>query len=134
MAPASPTASPFTPIVVEAESPGNVLVGSAAVVRCGPCQGGYRVRYLGGPDQLVVKVVVPVDGERRVSIVYECDGPRTIKIRVNGTFVHRQDVTGPGWETPVNFSFTTQFPAGAVEITLFNDESSAPDIDAVVIS
>ncbi len=124
----------FTPIVVEAEATSNILQGAVEVVRCAPCQGGYRVRYLGGPDRLVVPIVVPVGGERRVSIVYESGGRRTLMFSINGTFVHRQEVTGPGWETPLNFSFTTQIPAGTVEITLFNDESNAPDVDAIIIS
>jgi hypothetical protein len=124
----------FTPIVVEAEAPSNILHGGAEVVACAPCQGGYRVRYLGVSERLEVPITIPVGSERRVSIVYECDGSRRIKVSINGTLVDTRSVIGASWETPLNFSFTTHISAGPVVITLFNDESNAPDIDAIIIS
>jgi hypothetical protein len=138
--PASPSATfpssepAFKPIVVEAEAPSNILQGGAEVVACAPCQGGYRVRYLGVSERLVVPINIPVGGKRRVSIVYECDGSRKIKVSINGALVDTRSVIGVSWETPLNFSFTTHISAGPVVITLFNDESNAPDIDAIVIS
>jgi hypothetical protein len=43
-------------------------------------------------------------------------------------------VTGPGWDTPRSFHFTAELPAGPLRVTLFNDDSPAPDVDEVVIS
>jgi hypothetical protein len=124
----------FRPIVIEAEAPGNIFPGGASVIECVPCHGGYRVRYIFGPDRLTLKADVPTGGTRTVTVVYESDGPRVIKIDVNGVFVLEKAVTGTGWEVPQTMTFTTGIPAGVVSISTYNDESPAPDIDAITIS
>lgn len=146
VAPTSPTASAgesaasasspghFTPISVQAEDPGNLLSGGAAVVACGTCDGGYRVRYICLSCQLVVRTTLTVPGSRTVTVVYESEGSRTIKITLNGARPVIRTVSGPDWTTPQTLRFTAVLPAGTLLLTFYNDESAAPDLDKVVIS
>jgi hypothetical protein len=127
------TPSAFVPVAVQAEDPRNRLAGGAAIVACASCEGGGRVRYIGGVNQLVVSAAVPAPGAQTVTVVYETDGPREIKIDLNGKPVHTRLVTGDGWNRPRTFRFTAAVPAGSVTLTFYNDESPAPDIDLVII-
>ncbi|GAB3845067.1 hypothetical protein ACFPIJ_26445 [Dactylosporangium cerinum] len=124
----------FTPIVIEAEDPGNLLTGGAAVTACPTCHGGQRVRYLCFTCTLVVRTVLPTGGSRTVTVGYEVDGPRSVKVSVNGAPARTFQVTGSEWTTPRSFQFTADLPAGALRLTLFNDETPAPDIDVVTVS
>ncbi|GAA3209133.1 hypothetical protein ACFO1B_18055 [Dactylosporangium siamense] len=145
--PASPTASGsrapaatgnapgvFAPIVIEAEDPGNLLTGGAAVTACATCHGGARVRYLCFTCTLVVRTTLPTGGTRTVTVGYEVDGPRSVRVSVNGAPARTFQVTGSEWTTPRSFQFTADLPAGALRLTLFNDETPAPDIDVVTVS
>jgi hypothetical protein len=137
--PASPTAGPsaparFTPITIQAEDPGNRLSGGAAVVDCATCHGGHRVRYLCPTCTLVVRATLPGSGLRTVTVGYEVDGPRAIKVSINGAPARTWNVTGPDWTTPQSFRFTAELPAGELLLTLYNDEAPTPDVDDIVIS
>lgn len=139
-APVVPTSSAtrpparFTPITVQAEDPRNTLTGGAAATDCATCRGGGRVRYICADCRVVVRATVPVAGARTVTVVYEADGRRSLKVSVNGATPRTWPVTGPGWETPRTLKFTADLPAGPLRLSLFNDESAAPDVDEVVIS
>ncbi|WP_327009256.1 hypothetical protein OHA72_19645 [Dactylosporangium sp. NBC_01737] len=124
----------FTPIVVEAEDPGNRLTGGAGVTACGTCHGGARVRYLCFTCTLEVRAVLPVAGTRTVTVGYEVDGPRAVKVAVNGAPARTFQVTGPEWTAPRSFQFTAELPAGDLRLVFFNDDTPAPDIDVVTIS
>lgn len=130
------TGSParFTPIVVEAEDPANRLTGGAGVTACATCHGGARVRYLCFTCTLEVHAVLPVSGLRTVTVGYEVDGPRSVKISVNGAPARTWQVTGTEWTAPRSFQFTAELPAGDLRLTIFNDEAPAPDIDVVTVS
>jgi hypothetical protein len=133
---ATPSANPasFTPIAAEAEGAGSILTGDAAKTDCTTCHGGGRVRYIGNSSRVTVRATVPVSGRRTLTVVYEADGPRSLKVSVNDGAPHTYSVTGPGWTTPRTFHFTADLPSGPLRVSLFNDESPAPDIDAVLIS
>jgi hypothetical protein len=124
----------FTPITVEAEDPHSTLSGGAAVTTCATCRGGHRVRYLCFTCRLVVHATVPVSGRRTVTVVYEADGDRVIKVRINDAPARTLPVTGPDWTTPRSVQFTADLPAGPLRLSLYNDETPAPDLDQVVIS
>jgi hypothetical protein len=126
--------TPFTPISVQAQDPGNILTGGAAVVACATCDGGYRVRYICLGCQLVIRTTIPVSGLRTLTVVYETDGPRELKISINGAPPLIRTVLGTDWATPETFDFTAVLPAGTLLLTFYNDESPAPDINKVVIS
>ncbi|GIF75122.1 hypothetical protein [Asanoa siamensis] len=133
----SPSASPsarFVPVTIEAEDPGNVLTGGAAPTECATCRGGARVRYLCLSCVVTLHGTVPVSGRRTVTVVYETDGYRSLKVSVNGAAPRTWQVSGPDWTTPRSFRFTADLPAGPLRVSLFNDESPAPDVDQVVIS
>ena len=130
----SATPSSFTPIAVEAEGAGSILTGDAAQTDCTACHGGGRVRYLGDTSRVTVRATVPVSGRRTLTVVYEADGRRDLKVSVNDGAPRTFPVTGPDWETPRTFHFSADLPAGPLRVTLFNDESPAPDVDAVLIS
>lgn len=132
----TPSATPaaFTPIAAEAESASSTLTGGAARTGCAACHGGGRVRYVCYSCRVTVRATVPVSGRRTLTIVYESDGPRSLKVSVNGGVPRTYPVTGPGWTSPRTFHFTADLPTGPLRVALYNDESSAPDIDAVLIS
>jgi hypothetical protein len=133
---ATPSATPasFTPIAAEAEGADGILTGSAAKTDCAACHGGGRVRYIGVSSRVTVLATIPVSGRRKLTVVYEADGTRSLKVSVNNGAPRTYSVSGPGWETPRTFHFTADLPAGPLRVSLFNDESPAPDIDAVLIS
>jgi len=124
----------FTPITVEAEDPRSILTGGAAATDCAACRGGGRVRYICPDCRVTLRTTVPVAGRRTVTVFYEVDGPRSLKVSINDAKAGVYPVTGPGWETPRSFHFTADLPAGPLRVTLFNDDSPAPDVDEVVIS
>jgi len=134
--PVAATSSParFAPITVEAEDPHNTVSGGAAATECATCHGGGRVRYICLACRVVVRTTMPVSGRRTVTVIYEADGPRSLKVGVNDARAAGWPVTGPGWTTQRSFHFTADLPAGPLRLTLFNDESPAPDVDAVIIS
>lgn len=122
------------PVKVEAEAAGNMLLGGAEVTSCPLCSGGSRVRYIGGSAQLVVRTTLPTPG-RRLTVIYEAEGPRAIKLLINGVplpGIH--NVFGDSWDSPRTFDLAVELPAGQLAITFYNNESSMPDIDAIVIT
>ncbi|MEV0133541.1 hypothetical protein AB0H83_34385 [Dactylosporangium sp. NPDC050688] len=124
----------FTPVVIQAEAPGNNLIGGAQVWPCATCDGGGRVAHIAGTARVILRTTMPAAGTRTVTVTYESDGLRLIKIAANGTETAQRWVTGPGWETPQTFVFTAELPAGALQLAFYNDAGPAPDIDKVVIS
>jgi hypothetical protein len=132
----TPSATPasFAPIAAEAESASSILTGGAAKTDCAACHGGGRVRYVCNSCRVTVRATVPIAGRRTLTVVYETDGPRFLKVSVNDGAPRTYPVTGPGWTSPRTFQFTADLPTGPLRISLFNDESPAPDIDAVLIS
>ncbi|MEV6923197.1 hypothetical protein AB0M46_01595 [Dactylosporangium sp. NPDC051485] len=124
----------FAPIHIQAEDPGNELTGGASPIACGTCRGGKRVRYLCAECRLVVRATLPVAGPREITVFYETDGHRRLKVSVNGGPARIFDVDGPGWTVPQSFRFTAELPAGELRLTLYNDESPAPDLDEVMIA
>jgi hypothetical protein len=126
-------AAVITPVSVQAEDPGNLLSRPASVVRCDTCDGGYRVRYIGGAGQVVVRATLPAAGWIHVTVIYECQGSRTFKISINGAPALVRTVSGPDWKTPQTFTFDASFPAGTVLVSFYNDDSPAPDLDKVVL-
>ena len=122
------------PLIAPDKDPGNRLTGGAGVTACGTCHGGARVRYLCFTCTLEVRAVLPVAGTRTVTVGYEVDGPRSIKVAVNGAPARTFPVTGPEWTVPRSFQFTAELPAGDLRMVFFNDDTPAPDIDVVTIS
>jgi hypothetical protein len=124
----------FSPIAIQAEDPANTLTGGASAVACSTCRGGKRVRYLCAECSVEVKAVLPVAGARTVTVYYEADGPRKLKVKINGASPRTYPVDGPEWTAPQSFKFTADLPAGELRLTLYNDDSPAPDLDEIVIA
>lgn len=125
--------APFARTTVEAEDEGNEVSAGAGRADCAGCHGGGRVRYLGGAARLTVRVPVDLSGMRTITVIYETDGWRTLKIDLNGTLVLERELGGAGWEVPREFRFTAVMEAGTAVLTFYNDESPAPDIDAITV-
>ena len=130
-----PSAPPIlTPISIQAEDQNNTLVGGAGIASCSTCDGGARVRYIGGANELIVHLTMPVGGTRTVTVIYESDGYRTLKVGINDGTIIVRSVTGTDWDQRRVLQFTADIPAGKTSLTFFNDTSPAPDIDKVTLS
>ncbi|TDV35447.1 hypothetical protein [Actinophytocola oryzae] len=132
------TSSPppaFQSITVHAADPANLRTG-ARVIECASCRGGSRVGYIGGPNLLAVRVAaVPTAGTRTLTIVYETEEPRTLKVAVNdGTTQTRQLAGAASLLIPATTTLEVFVPAGDSWIRFFNDTGSAPDINEIVLS
>ncbi|MDI1465371.1 hypothetical protein QEZ54_30825 [Catellatospora sp. KI3] len=145
-APGPPTRSPsarpvasatsrFRPITVHAADPANLRAG-ARVIDCPSCVDGSRVGYIGGPNTLAVRVAgVPQAGVRTLTIVYETEQPRTLKVAVDDGPVRVLTLAGArSWLIPARVSVRLRLPRGACWIRFFNDAGSAPDINTITIS
>ncbi|WP_432837411.1 hypothetical protein [Dactylosporangium sp. CA-092794] len=133
-APPAVTAAPFEPISLQAEDPTSSLAGSASVADCDTCDGGARVRYIDLQASVTLHFVVPSAGRREITVLYELDGDRKLKVSINGGPPVKQVLTGHSWDKPSAFSFVAVVPQGVVTMRLYNDEGPAPDIDKVTIS
>jgi hypothetical protein len=125
----------FQSITVHAADPANIRTG-ARVIECASCRGGSRVGYIGGPNMLAVRVAgVPTAGNRTMTIVYETEEPRMLKVAVNdGTAQTRQLAGAASLLIPATTSLEVFVPAGDSWIRFFNDTGSAPDINEIVLS
>jgi hypothetical protein len=132
----SPSLAPsFHAITLQAADPGNLRTG-ARVIPCSSCDGGSRVGYIGGPNTLIMRIRgVAEPGNRTLTVTYETDGPRTLKIGVNDSPVHALLLAGAhDFLIPAVTTLSIFIPAGASSIKFFNDTGSAPDINGIVIS
>ncbi|PYC65538.1 hypothetical protein C7C45_28285 [Micromonospora arborensis] len=130
----TPKANPpvrFTPVTVQAENPANTLSEGALPVSCDTCDGGARVRYLG---RVTVYLDTNVAGTRTVTVTYEIDGNRRVKVAINNAAPSTFSTSGTDWKQPKTFSFVAPIPAGRTAITFYNDEGDCPDIDKVTVS
>jgi len=134
-APPTPTKRPFKTIRLLAADKANVRSG-ARVIECAGCQGGHRVGYIGGPNTLIMLIHgVTAPGRRTLTVTYETDVPRTLKIAVNQNPVRTLKLAGAkDFMIPAVTRLTISLPAGSSSIKFFNDEGPAPDINGIVIS
>ncbi|WP_212843110.1 hypothetical protein [Catellatospora sp. IY07-71] len=133
--PAKTTApAAFRPITVHAADPANLRVG-ARIIECPTCVDGSRVGYIGGPNTLAVRIAgVPRAGEWTLTVVYETEQPRTLKLAVDGGPIRELHLAGArSWLIPVRVSVRLRLPKGACWIRFFNDTGSAPDINTVTV-
>ncbi|MEU8076606.1 hypothetical protein AB0B31_14265 [Catellatospora citrea] len=124
----------FGPVTVHAADPANIRVG-ARVIECPTCVDGSRVGYIGGPNTLAVRVAgVPRAGEWTLTVVYETEQPRTLKLAVDGGPVRELTLAGArSWLIPVRVSVRLRLPKGDCWIRFFNDTGSAPDINTITV-
>ncbi|WP_191838317.1 hypothetical protein [Catellatospora chokoriensis] len=125
----------FGPVTVHAADPANIRVG-ARVIECPTCVDGSRVGYIGGPNTLAVRIAgVPRAGEWTLTVVYETEQPRTLKLAVDGGPVRELTLAGArSWLIPVRVSVRLRLPKGDCWIRFFNDTGSAPDINTITVS
>ncbi len=115
----------------EAEDSAN-LFGSTGLTGCGPCSGGEKVRNIGGgSDAHVVfpNVDVAQAGEYTLFIDFTVNGTRSFFVSANGGPPTEVSVTGLGNNTPYSTTVRISLQSGANTIRVFNDGSSAPDLD-----
>ena len=140
VAPRPPAPSPsvpaptFRPLRIDAADPANERSG-VTVTACPSCASGRRVQYLGQGHVLVVHVRgVPVAGRRTLTVVYECDRPRTLRIDLDGARTVSLVLSGAGdWTTPARTSLPVDLPAGDSVLRFFNATDAAPDLDQIRI-
>ncbi|WP_432827570.1 hypothetical protein [Dactylosporangium sp. CA-092794] len=135
--PAAPKpAAAFAPIPVQAEDPANYWYG-AGVQDCVPCDGGKKVQYIGDYDNagkyLLVYVDVPAAGSWPLTVTYETDTARSLRVSVSGGSSTSLTLAGAGWTAPRTARMTLTFPAGRVTIRFDNPSGRAPDVDKIVV-
>lgn len=124
---------PFTPIVVQAEDPGNDLL-LAETADCAQCDGGKHVEFTSSRGYLVVNADVPVAGNWPLTLTYVTDEARTIRVSVTEGSRAIATLSGAGDGTsPASTTLHLEFPAGPVGIRFDNPYGLAPAIDKVVI-
>jgi hypothetical protein len=108
----------------------------ARVIACGTCDGGRRVGYIGGPNILIVRVTgIAAPGDHTLTVTYETEDLRTLKIAVNDSPARALSLAGAhSWLIPAVTSLQVFLPAGTSWIRFFNDTGPAPDINKIVIS
>jgi hypothetical protein len=141
--PKPPSATPFRPITIEAEAPGNILTGTAWVQAYPGASGGKIVRNIGnwggdaGPGTLTFpKVTVPANGVYQLTFFYvhlDNEAQRTMVISIVGVGTLSVTVTG---NSTCCASKTIAVPlrAGANRITFGNPDNHAPSLDKIVVS
>ena len=123
----------FAPIIIEAEARSNQLIGGAMPVGCATCSGGYRVRFIAFLAEVVLIATIPAAGSRTITVTYESDGPRLMKVSANGVEIAARWITGDGWESPHTFVLNATLAAGPLHLSFYNDAGPAPDLDKAVI-
>ncbi|MFF5088218.1 alpha-galactosidase D [Streptomyces niveus] len=117
----------------EAESPGNVLSGSASVAGCDECSGAKKVGnlYTGGKVQFT-DVVVKKAGRYLVKVAYTSGDPRSIGVSANGKapVATAFPATG-GWQAVDSISVPVTLKAGSNTIAFDSGEGYSPDIDKI---
>ena len=136
------TPPPLAPVSYEAEAPENTLANGAQILSCGNCSGGERVGYLGlrgsGTDGSLQfnNVNKQKAGQYTLTISYTNGATYTRDeyISVNGgsAIVFSGPPTG-GFSTVTTVQISVSLNAGNNTIAFYNPQSSAPDIDKIVI-
>ncbi|MEV0779333.1 CBM35 domain-containing protein [Streptomyces sp. NPDC050428] len=129
----TPQGPELTTTVYEAESPDNVLTGSASVAGCDECSGTKKVGnlYVGGKVQFT-DVVVSKTGRYLVKVAYTSGDPRSIGISANGKapVATAFPATG-GWSAVDSISVPVTLKAGSNTVTFDSGEGYSPDIDKI---
>lgn len=117
----------------EAESPDNVLSGSASVAGCDECSGTRKVGnlYVGGKVQFT-NVVVEKAGRYLVKVAYTSGDPRSIGVSANGKapVATAFPATG-GWSAVDSISVPVTLKAGSNTVTFDSGDGYSPDIDKI---
>lgn len=125
------------PVVHEAESSANTLVGGASVGDCSGCSGGKKVGNVGGSGALTFNgVTVAHDGTYLMTVAYiDADSSRTAIVTVNGT-AFSLPVAGSNnndWSSTQTVTVPVQLKAGANTIQFGNPNGYVPDFDKITI-
>ncbi|MEV7867720.1 CBM35 domain-containing protein [Streptomyces sp. NPDC088124] len=117
----------------EAESPDNILTGSASVAGCDECSGTRKVGnlYTGGTLQFT-DVVVSKAGRYLVKVAYTSRDPRSVGVSANGRapVATAFPATG-GWSAVDSISVPVTLKAGRNTVTFDSGDGYAPDIDKI---
>ncbi|MFE2943282.1 alpha-galactosidase D [Streptomyces sp. NPDC059255] len=117
----------------EAESPDNVLTGSAAVAGCDECSGARKVGNLyTGSTLRFTDVVVGKAGRYLVKVAYTSRDPRPVGVSANGKapVATAFPATG-GWSAVDSISVPVTLKAGSNTVTFDSGDGYAPDIDRI---
>ena len=119
----------------EAEDSQN-QIGNAGLTGCGKCSGGEKVRNIGGdPTAYVLFPNVTVDqaGPYTLYLDYTVNGPHSYFVSVNGGAPVEVKVDGVGNSTPQTTPVPVTLQAGTNTTKVYNDPSSAPDLDRITL-
>jgi len=146
--PPAPTPTPTpAPIVIgptsyEAESSQNTIANGAQVISCSSCSGGYRVGYLGNQPNgksgtLQFNNVNKISAGIYTLTLYYSNGATSNQdeyISVNGgtAIVFSGSPTG-SFGTFTTAGIAVSLNGGKNTIEFYNPQSSAPDIDKIVV-
>jgi alpha-galactosidase len=121
--------------VYEAES--GTVSGSASVVSCSACSGGYKVGNLGiglNNTLAINNISVAHAGTYSMEIDSMTGSTRALEYSVNGGLVSTLNVGGGSFNLPASSTVPVVLKAGLNSIVFGNATSYPPDLDRIVIT
>ena len=112
-----------------------VLSGEARIADAGMCSGGKKVGYIGNGAGNAVELTVEVEEDGTYELLlYYCTGEsRNLTVTVGGESSVLKNLTGRGFDMPVETSVEVTLKKGKNTITLGGTGGYAPDVDRIAI-
>ena len=139
--PAPPPSQPPSNLPLSLEAESAALTGTAAVESCRNCSGTHGVEQVGNygnnPGAVTFQgITVSKAGTYKVAIYYlNGSSTRTLNVSVNGGAGKSTSFGSTGsWSTVKSVTVSVSLKAGSNTIQLYNNSSSGPDLDRIVVS
>jgi hypothetical protein len=133
----APTPTASSTSSYEAEAPGNILAGGAAVSACGGCSNGQKVGFVGNNSGTLQfnGVQSASAGTKTLTIYYASGEARSAQVSVNGGSASTVNFPGSGgWTTVASVQVSVTLNSGANTIKFSNSSGWAPDFDRITLN
>lgn len=112
-----------------------VLSGEARIAEAGMCSGGKKVGYVGNGSGNAVELTVEAeeDGAYEFLLCYCTGETRNLTVIIGDEHYELRNLTGKGFDLPVETSIEVNLKKGKNRITLCREGGYAPDLDRIAI-
>ncbi len=112
-----------------------VLSGEARVAEANMCSGGRKVGYVGNGSENAAKLTVEAEEAGTYELLlYYCTGEaRGLTVTVNEESYELRNLTGQGFDIPVETSIEVTLDKGKNTVTFSSAGGYAPDLDRIAI-